>query len=232
MSISSPIRHLLIDLDDTLAPEWDFVSGGYRAVAAELAKRTGAKESEVFNWLVYDHHKYGRRGVIDRIALAYGKGMLWALELVEIYRNHDPVINYYPGVQQALEKLASIGCRLGVVTDGRADIQRRKAAVLKLERLVETIVYCDDFNAPKPDPVAFKEAMRRLGGRVEETVVVGDDPYLDIAAAETLGIRAFRIRTGKYGLVAHPKGPVVADLSAFADLPEWFDQNSRGHKTL
>lgn len=213
-------RNLLIDLDDTLAAEWDFVSGGYRAAAGRLARETGQSESALFNRFVYEHMKYGRRGIIDRVVAATDSSPALTAELVEAYRTHLPRMHFYAGASEALQKLVTAGCRLAVVTDGAVDVQRRKVSALGLAARIPVIVYCMDLNAPKPDPSGFTKAMGLLGANASDTLIVGDDPLHDLVAAERLGIPSCRVRTGRYALVEAEVKP-EGDLPAFSDLPEW-----------
>lgn len=212
---------LLIDLDDTLAPEWDFVSGGYRAAAALMAGTTGEDEARVYNRFVYQHMKYGRAGIMQRMS----NDAELASELVVAYRNHTVEMRFCPGAREALTKLREGGARLAVVTDGALEMQKCKAASLGLSDLVETIVYCAELDAPKPDPAGFADAMAQLGAVASETLIIGDDPLHDIEAARRLEVAACRVRTGKYALV-EGCAPTVGDLPAFADFPDWLEEAS------
>ena len=223
--MSNSFRYLLLDLDDTLAPEWDFVSGGYRSIAIRLGKQYGIPAHDIFNLFVYEHHKYGRYKIIDRVIEALNLDSALIPDLARIYRNHTPAIDFYPGVQRALERLIAAGYHLAVVTDGEASIQRRKAKVLGLERYIQTIIYCSEVGAPKPEIDSFEIAMNKIGAVQNETLIVGDDPYLDIMAAATLRIHACRVRTGRYGLVEHDNLPVIADFSTFSEFAFWLVQN-------
>lgn len=214
-------RNLLIDLDDTLAPEWDFVSGGYRAAADLLAMETGQSVSALFNRFVYEHMKYGRHGIMDRMVAACGLGSAFKDELVAAYRGQKPEMHFYPGAREAIEQMVSAGCRVAVVTDGAVDVQRLKASSLGLETLVPVIVYCMELHAPKPDPAGFRRAMDLIGATASDTLIVGDDPMHDVQAGASLGVPVCRVRTGRYAIVEVTDKAPMADLPAFSCVPEW-----------
>ena len=81
--------------------------------------------------------------------------------------------------------------RLGVVTNGRPDIQARKIAALGLEPLVDTIVLAADhgLGLGKPEPAPFLDACQALGVTPSQTVFVGDDLRCDITGAHAVGMK-------------------------------------------
>lgn len=221
--MSFAISFLLIDLDDTLAPEWDYVAGGYRAAAEVLARLSKENVDILFNRFVYEHMKYGRYRIMDRMTAAFGMDPAVARSLVSAYRAHAPAMQFYPGARQALQQLARSECKLAVVTDGAVEMQQRKVQAIGLEDLVDTVVYCMAYDAPKPDPGGFRIAMQQIGADPERTLVVGDDPFHDLGAAAAIGVSACRVRTGRYGLVESPKVPALVDIAAFSALPAWLN---------
>jgi putative hydrolase of the HAD superfamily len=211
------IRALLIDLDDTLYDERSYVLSGFRAVAAEIARAHPAlNATKLHADMVTELDANGRGRVFDAALARAGitPGPSRIAELVEVYRNHRPALRFWPGVAQTLADLRR-DYRLAIITDGLGVMQRNKAAALGLAERVETIVYCWELNAPKPDPAGYVLALRQLGAGVDEAVVIGDRPDHDMAAAAALGCRSIRVRAGRYAAVdgGEPAGAVVADFT-------------------
>ena len=50
-------------------------------------------------------------------------------------------------------------------------------------------------HAMKPLPLALRRAMRRAGARPEETVMIGDQVFTDVAAGNLAGVRKVLVRT-------------------------------------
>lgn len=213
--------YLLIDLDDTLAPEWDFVAGGYRAAAQILARAVGRDADTVFNLFVYEHMKYGRYRIMDRMVAALKAEPALVPGLVRAYRDHPPDMHFYSGVREALLRLSEAGCKLAVVTDGAIEIQRRKVESLGLRSAVDAIVLCLECKAPKPEVGAFQRAMELLRADPAKTIVVGDDPFHDLGAAAALGVPACRVRTGRYGQVQSIGTSALCDFPAFVGVASW-----------
>lgn len=193
-------KALIIDLDDTLYDERDYVLSGFRAVAGEIARRfPGSDADGLYGGMVAELDAHGRGKVFDRALEQAGvdAGPELVRALVEAYRDHRPQIALWPGVADALASLAR-DYRTAVVTDGLSQMQRRKVDALGVEALVAEVLYCWEHEAPKPDPACYIEALRRLDARPEEAVVIGDNPAHDMAAARAIGARSIRVLTGRF----------------------------------
>lgn len=73
----------------------------------------------------------------------------------------------------------------------------------------------------KPSREFFHQALRSMGVRPEEAIMVGDDIESDIAGAQAAGIRAVLVRTGKFR-PADLEGAIFPDavIDSIAELPE------------
>ncbi len=213
-------RALIIDLDDTLYDERGYVVSGFRAVAAEIARRfPTADAQQLFSGMVAELDAHGRGKVFDRALEQAGLGADPQVvgALVDAYRSHRPEIALWPGVAGALADLAR-DHRLAVVTDGLALMQRRKVEALGIEPLVHEVLYCWEHESPKPDPACYIEALRRLGAGPEEAVVIGDNPGHDMAAAAAIGCRSIRVLTGRYAGLGDAGFAPDATAESFLDV--------------
>ncbi|ADV46058.1 TIGR01458 family HAD-type hydrolase [Nitratifractor salsuginis] len=73
----------------------------------------------------------------------------------------------------------------------------------------------------KPSWEFFHQALKSMGVRPEEAIMVGDDIESDIAGAQAAGIRAVMVRTGKFR-PADLEGAIFPDavIDSVAELPE------------
>lgn len=210
------LRALLLDLDDTLYDERDYVLSGFRAVAAEVARRfPDARPQPLFEAMVAELDAHGRGRVFDVALADAGLDPAIVPELVKVYREHVPQIALWPGVPETLARLRQ-DYRLAVVTDGLGAMQRRKVASLGVEPLVDQVLYCWEHESPKPSPGPYAEALRRLDMEPQEAVVIGDNPAHDMAAAHAIGCRTIRVLTGRFA-----KAPGAADVTvaSFLEVP-------------
>jgi putative hydrolase of the HAD superfamily len=239
----SPERHsktslsaVLLDLDDTLYPERDFVRGGFRAAAALLAERIPRDADELFR-LFLDHFQRGVRGSVFDAVLAelnVPRDATLIDELVRAYRLHEPQLTLFPEVDRLL-KILWPRYGLGILTDGPADVQRRKVKALDLQHRVEAIVYSDDFGREhwKPSPIPYLELLRRLHVEPSHAVYVGDNPKKDFVGARRLGLQTVRIRRPNTEHAhVEPQLGFEADheITSLDALPEWLAKNTRSER--
>lgn len=211
-------RALLFDLDDTLYLEEDFVRSGIEAVARHMAPRLGVGHDELADRLWYDFRRLGRTGLFDRLVKAYPDSALTVPELVAVYREHEPNLTLSGEICSLLARLRQ-RYKLAIVTDGLPATQKKKIAALKLETMVDAIVYPWELAAPKPAPMAFHEACRLLEVPPDQAVIVGDDPFHDVEAARAAGIACIRIRTGRAREIPTRHPPAAYDeIAALAGL--------------
>ncbi len=187
---------IVFDLDDTLYPERQFVLSGFRAVAAWAASVLGLPEERSYDEL-HELFAAGVRGdTFNQWLAAHDiEPQEYIPAMVAAYREHQPQIAFHDGAAEMLRQLATTH-RLGVVTDGPLDVQRRKAVALGLEPLVDAVVYSDELgrDAWKPSPRPFAEVLRRLGTVAEASVYVADNPAKDFLGARRAGMASIRIR--------------------------------------
>lgn len=109
---------------------------------------------------------------------------------------------------------------IGLVTNGPAETQRAKIALLELEGLVDFAIVSGEFGVEKPDETIFVEAMRLGGAAPESTIFVGDSPTHDIAGAKNAGIYAAWVnRTGAPWTLGDPRpDATISTLHDIVDL--------------
>ena len=223
---------IVLDVDDTLYLEVDFVRSGFRAAGAWLKAEHGvdglletawdlfrtADRTRVFNLAL---EKLCPDAEADRIKA-----------LIEIYRSHRPDIELAPDARRLIETFRDE--RLAVITDGFAETQLRKVEALGLpeycDPVVRTGVWGRDFW--KPHPRAFRLIQRHYGVEGRDCVYIGDNPAKDFIGARALGWRTVRLRR-EGGLHAeteampgHDADATIVDLDAILASPELLQSSS------
>ncbi|MGY4802350.1 HAD-IA family hydrolase [Teichococcus aerofrigidensis] len=118
----------------------------------------------------------------------------------------------FPGIPEALERLAAEGWTMAVCTN-----KPEKAARLLLEALGLTDRFAalgggDSFPVRKPDPAHVLATLEAAGGRRDRAVMVGDH-HNDVASGRGAGLPVLFCAWG-YGL------PEMADGAAVVPAPE------------
>lgn len=200
-----PPLGVVVDLDDTLYPQADYLAGAAEAVgaAAGAAGLDGAAVAAALGAELAAGSDSG--GTIDRALLAVGVPQASLGEylpaLVAAFTAHAPAsLAPYPGVEEALRALAG-AVPLACLTDGAPPIQSAKLVATGLAPLLPVVVISDALGgraARKPRPFGLLEIAARLRVPAERLLVIGDRPGKDVAVAAAVGARAIRIRQGEY----------------------------------
>ncbi len=182
-------RAVLFDLDDTLYPLEQFLMSGSRAVAAQVESTWGHTAERALA-VMTAAFTTDRGREIDVLAgrLALPEGTV--PRLIDVMRGHEPRLRL-PSRAAAVLAAMRQDWRVGVVTNGRADIQARKVQALGLVPLVDTIVFAAEHGtgAGKPEAAPFLAACLALGVTPSRTVFVGDDLRCDVAGAGAVGMK-------------------------------------------
>jgi putative hydrolase of the HAD superfamily len=194
------IRAVLVDLDDTLYPQAEFLDAAWRAVA-ECGRRFGLEPERLLAALRTEAAAGSDRGgIIDRALAVISAPPCDVSQLLAAFRTACPAkLTPYPGVPQALNELRS-RVSVAVVTDGEIQGQQRKLAALGLTGVFDAEVFSDRWGKSyrKPHPRPFLTALHQLGVSPGQAVVIGDRPDKDVAGAARVLLRAIRVTTGEY----------------------------------
>jgi len=197
--VSEP-RAIVFDLDDTLYPLRRFVRSGFAAVADVVACEVNVPRDEVVA-VLRDACRCAPGRELQCLCSHFGLPARDVERFVNIVRTHWPDIRLPIETVRVLTNLRP-SWRIGVLTNGRADTQRRKVAVLGLADFVDAVIFaseCGDGRG-KPDRAPFAAMLEELHVPADRTVFVGDDLHADVFGAIQAGMRAIHMeRHGSRG---------------------------------
>ncbi|RAP76141.1 HAD family hydrolase [Paenibacillus montanisoli] len=84
--------------------------------------------------------------------------------------------------------------RIGLITNGRNDMQYGKIDRLGLRDAFEFILVSEEAGVKKPDAKIFEMALERLGLLAGECIFIGDHPVNDIEGASSAGMETIWIQ--------------------------------------
>ena len=195
--MTTALRAISLDLDDTLWPIWPVIERAEAALHAFLVERC-PRTADQFPVLIM-------RELRDRIAtqypeLAHDFTQQRKLSLAEALRSAGDdeahveaafeafysarnAIEFYPDALAALDRLAA-RWPIAALTNGNADLQR-----IGIADRFAVFVTAREAGHSKPDAPIFHTTCTRLGMAPHEVLHVGDDPLLDIVGAARAGMR-------------------------------------------
>jgi putative hydrolase of the HAD superfamily len=205
--MTASVHGVLIDLDDTLYPQAEFLDAAWRAVA-ERGVEFGLDRAALLTELRRAAAAGSDRGgIIDRALASIGASELPVAAFLAAFRDACPArLTPYPGVCEALAELRR-RAPIALISDGEVPGQQRKLVALGLADAFDLVVFSDRWGREfrKPHPRPFQAALHGLAIPAELAVMIGDRPEKDIAGALAAGVHAIRVRTGEYS--ARPNHP-------------------------
>jgi len=193
-------KHIFFDLDRTL---WDFDKSSLEAFAEiyELHKLKGRgvesveqfhKKYTVHNEKLWDQYRKGTLSKEDlrgrRFYLTLRDFDIEDAELAENigldYIRLSPLKNnLFPQAINILEYLYP-KYELHIITNGFQEVQDIKIEASNLGRYFKTIVTSEEAGVKKPNTGIFDYALKKAGASASESLMVGDDPDVDILGAQ------------------------------------------------
>lgn len=182
------IKCVLLDFDGTTADTSQSIIHcvnrvlepmGAAAEPAKVARITGYALHDVFRFLLGD----GNEPLIEQCVQSYSR--FYASEGLGM-------ITLFPNVLDTLSRLRAAGIKTAIATNNLTPVIDDVADRLDMRRHLDEIVCIDQVAEGKPAPDIALEAMRRLGCKPDETLMVGDsvlDIQMGIAAScHTCGV--------------------------------------------
>ncbi|PNW26356.1 HAD family hydrolase [Formosa algae] len=174
---------VVLDLDDTLYNEIDFLKSAYKAISNLLSKHTDLSSERIFQDMM-QFYSDGENAFQSIITSTQVKGIT-IKDLLLLYRQHSPDISLSVDNKEALQYLKAHTHKIGLVTDGRSVQQRSKIVALELEDYFDDIIISEEFGSEKPNPNNFKYYNDKYGQG--QYIYVGDNVKKDFIAPNALG---------------------------------------------
>lgn len=184
---------VLFDLDNTLVDRRGTLAGW----AAEFTAQHGLEDGDQANVLgMVAERAYPStfEAIRTRYRLPVSTAELWRAYCTDI----AALVSCQAGVLNGLEELRAAGWRVGVATNGAADIQRAKLRATGISERVDGVFVSEEADARKPQTRHFALAAARCGTVLGDgTWMVGDNPANDIGGGRSAGLRTIWIGNGR-----------------------------------
>ncbi|MFD9216258.1 HAD family hydrolase [Streptomyces sp. NPDC059544] len=184
---------VLFDLDDTLVDR-------QLALARWVASFRGSfglgqeDESWLANLLAERAVPEHFEAVRARFRLSEPAEVLWGRYCTDI----AATVICPADVLTGLEELRAVGWRIGIATNGAADIQWAKLRATGIADRADAVCVSEEVGVRKPAPALFAEAVRRCGGLRDgdQAWMVGDSAVNDIGGGQAAGLRTVWVDRG------------------------------------
>lgn len=209
---SASERAVIFDMDGVLVDSEPVILAAAMAGLAEFGVQAQAEDFKPFVGA-------GEVRFIGGVAETYGVTYRPEMKdrVYEIYLQIvDEKLKVYPGVNEGLQQLYRVGCKLAVASSAdriKVDANLRVAGIDTA--LFKVILSAEDVQKKKPDPEIYLLAAQRLGIAPSACIVV-EDAVNGIRAARAAGMRCVALTTTFSREVLQAEHPdwIVADLAA------------------
>ncbi len=207
------VRAIYFDLDDTLCSYWDACKVGLRGTFEALGVDGRSPEEMMHHWAAafrefapslkssgwYEGYLASgeptrteqMRLTLERLGI---ESESHAKELSQRYfEERDRALRLFPEAREVLETLAP-RYRLGLITNGPADIQRQEIATLEIERYFESVFIEGEMGEGKPHPRVMARAQEAAGCPPDQILFVGNSYAHDVRPALEAGWHAVWVR--------------------------------------
>lgn len=165
----------MLDLDDTLYSEIDYLKSAYKYIASKISDNPDNLYA-----IMLEKYELGEN-VFDYLETELNVSKS---SLLDYYRFHKPDIEPYDGVMAFLHKLSQ-SYKFSIVTDGRSQTQRNKIQALGLELFLSNIVISEEVGSEKPNIINFQKAI--VGLNSKKNFYIGDNIKKDFVTPNKMG---------------------------------------------
>lgn len=203
---------LLFDADETLF-SFDALAGLQQLFLGYGVSFTDADYSDyqAVNKPLWQEYQDGK---IDATTLQRRRFARWAAELeVSADDLNSGFLTAMAEICQPLEGARELlqrtrqSVKIGIVTNGFAELQEARLAQTGLRELVDLVVISEQVGVAKPDPSIFDHALDLMQQTDRERVLMtGDNPHSDVLGAQQSGLHSCWLNTkdASYPLATPP----------------------------
>jgi len=218
------IKGIFFDLDDTLYNARDYWKLAFFNISNFLAVQYGIPKDEIretlWNALRNKGSLYPR--LFNDVLACYGLNSSACIGKVVDLFHYAPIdgsITLYKDVKIVLPRLA-LKYKLGLITNGHPEMQRRKVKALGLNRLFHLFVYTAEFGAPKPSQFGYRLAATIANVNPKECIYVGDNPLIDFTGAKQVGMYTVRLLRGEFAEIRANNELIDKEVEDFYELEQ------------
>jgi putative hydrolase of the HAD superfamily len=197
-------RHIFFDLDNTI---WDFEGSSNEALKMLYLhyklEEKGIDSLENFRLKYHQFNNvlwalYREGGMAKEVlrSLRFKQTLEWfgisepGLDeaMSDYYLHYAPrIVRLEPGAIETLTYLKD-EYRMHLITNGFSEVQYTKISEGRLSQFFEKIITSEEAGVKKPNPAIFQLALQQAGAQPHESLMVGDDPEVDIEGARACGM--------------------------------------------
>lgn len=195
-------KHIFFDLDNTL---WDFDRNAYHAMQITFQYfLKDCKTSFEDFFKCYSRHNHSlweeyRNRTVTKKALIQKRFQLTFDDLNIQGINSEEMNHFYleemskqthlvESASEVLKYLKKKNYNLYIITNGFKEVQIKKLKNSGLDAFFKKVFISEVIKVPKPNREIFEYAIKSANAKKSESIMIGDDWYVDILGANKFGL--------------------------------------------
>lgn len=193
------MKGIIFDLDNTLYDAEQYYFGAFKEITKYLSKKHNISKQEIYKRLVnLWREKTSMYSHLFDDLLDFFNLEIELENIIKIFNDYDGEFKPYPDVIQTLKELKNRNHKLGIITDGKVERQKRKIKSLGIDEFFDAVIFTKEFDNPKPSEIPFQEAINKLKVSPQKSFYVGDNPLIDFEGAKKIGMKTVRVLKGEF----------------------------------
>jgi putative hydrolase of the HAD superfamily len=213
------MEFIILDLDDTIYKEIDFVKSGFISIVENYAVDQN-EQLLLLNLMInsFDSGENALKTLFDYLNINS-----YPIEAaLRIYHSHLPNITL-PSSSKKFFELAKRNCyKIGLISDGRSLTQRNKLKSLGIDLLFDKIIISEEFGSEKPSIKNFKVFEDEFPGY--HFHYIGDNLDKDFEGPTKLGWKTYCLKDDGRNIHKQIK-EIPANIHLIEDLNHFFNLN-------
>jgi putative hydrolase of the HAD superfamily len=190
---------IFFDLDNTLYDSEDYYSGAFKEISLYLSKKYSLEDKKIYSYfLSFWKTKTSMYPFLFNRMLKKFNLEKEINNVINLFQEYSGNLKLDKEVSEVFEYLKKKGHKIGLITDGNVERQKRKLKLLGINNFFDVTIFTKEFNSPKPSIIPFKIAIEKSGLSPESCVYIGDNPLTDFEGAKKAGMKTIRLLKGEF----------------------------------
>ncbi|MBZ0295448.1 MAG: HAD family hydrolase [Anaerolineae bacterium] len=190
---------ILFDLDNTLTDRPRSISAFAQCFLAHFGPAMEAMPLEELDAIMQEGDQLGYQPKSHMFVDLYARLPWLMVPSVDTisdfwYAESPACMQPREGMQALFDTLHKADYRLGIITNGDADVQNKTLDALNVRHYLDVVVISEEVGARKPESAIFRAAMKALDS--DSGWYVGDHPINDVVGASRAGLTPIWLRSG------------------------------------
>lgn len=222
------IKAVVFDLDHTLFDRYATINKLVPQLRKHFDLNDGITDDFFIQELSYGDKHFVHKGWEGIYNYLVSKGIFRTVpsftEYSEIVLRHFKYLaEKYDFAEPTLKKIREKGYKVGLITNGNAELQFKKLQMLELTDLFDEIIVSGDTPYEKPDKRIFLMMAEKMGIAPDEMMYVGDHPLNDVEGSRNAGCVSVWVKTTGTWIFPEIEKPVL-QIETVEELPSLLEK--------